>query len=31
MDFWIREIPYHDPTFNKYPVLRVNKALVFQH
>ncbi len=30
MDFWIREIPYHDPTFNKYPVMRVNQALVFQ-
>jgi hypothetical protein len=28
MDFWIREIPYHDPTFNKYPILRTNR-LVF--
>jgi hypothetical protein len=26
MDFWIREIPYHDPTFNKYPVMRIDRA-----
>ena len=30
MDFWIREIPYHDPTFNKYPILRTDHALVMQ-
>ena len=27
MDFWIREIPYHDPTFNKYPIVRVNQPV----
>lgn len=26
MDFWISQIPYHDPTFNQYPILRVNRA-----
>jgi hypothetical protein len=26
MDFWIREIPYHDPSFNHYPILRINRA-----
>ncbi len=31
MDFWIREIPYHDPTFNKYPVMRTNQVFMFQH
>jgi Zinc carboxypeptidase len=30
MDFWIREIPYHDPTFNKYPVLRTNRTIAVQ-
>jgi hypothetical protein len=30
MDFWIREIPYHDPTFNKYPVMRTDRVLVPQ-
>lgn len=24
MDFWISQIPYHDPTFNKYPVMRTD-------
>jgi len=28
MDFWIRQIPYHDPTFNKYPVMRTDRVLV---
>jgi hypothetical protein len=28
MDFWIRQIPYHDPTFNKYPVMRTDHVLV---
>lgn len=28
MDFWIRQIPYHDPTFNKYPVMRTDQVLV---
>ena len=27
MDFWISQIPYHDPTFNQYPILRTNRAL----
>jgi hypothetical protein len=27
MDFWIRQIPYHDPTFNKYPVIRTDRIL----
>jgi hypothetical protein len=27
LDFWIREIPYHDPTFNKYPVMRAERSL----
>ena len=27
MDFWIREIPYHDPTFNKYPIVRINQPV----
>lgn len=27
MDFWIRQIPYHDPTFNKYPVMRTDHAI----
>ena len=26
MDFWIREIPYHDPSYNHYPILRINHA-----
>lgn len=26
MDFWIKQIPYHDPTFNRYPILRTNRA-----
>ena len=26
MDFWIREIPYHDPSYNHYPILRTNHA-----
>ena len=26
MDFWIREIPYHDPSYNHYPILRTNQA-----
>ena len=26
MDFWIREIPYHDPGYNHYPILRINHA-----
>jgi hypothetical protein len=26
MDFWISQIPYHDPTFNQYPILRTNRA-----
>jgi hypothetical protein len=30
IDFWIREIPYHDPTFNKYPVLRTNRVIAVQ-
>jgi hypothetical protein len=25
MDFWIREIPYHDPSYNHYPILRINR------
>jgi len=28
MDFWIREIPYHDPTYNKYPIMRTDRGLV---
>lgn len=28
LDFWIRQIPYHDPTYNKYPIMRVDRALV---
>jgi hypothetical protein len=24
MNFWISQIPYHDPTFNQYPILRTN-------
>jgi hypothetical protein len=28
LDFWIREIPYHDPTFNKYPILRTNRLVL---
>jgi Zinc carboxypeptidase len=27
LDFWIREIPYHDPTYNKYPVMRVDRGV----
>ncbi len=27
MDFWISRIPHHDPTFNKYPVLRTDQLL----
>jgi hypothetical protein len=27
MDFWIREIPYHDPTYNKYPIMRTDQEL----
>jgi len=23
LDFWIREIPYHDPSYNHYPILRI--------
>jgi len=30
LDFWIRQIPYHDPTFNKYPVMRTDRMLM-QH
>jgi hypothetical protein len=30
IDFWMREIPYHDPTFNQYPILRADRALVTQ-
>jgi hypothetical protein len=30
LDFWIRQIPYHDPTFNKYPVMRTDHMLM-QH
>jgi hypothetical protein len=26
LDFWIREIPYHDPSYNQYPILRVERA-----
>ncbi len=26
MDFWIREIPYHDPSYNHYPILRIHRA-----
>lgn len=26
MDFWISQIPYHDPTFNQYPILRTDHA-----
>jgi len=26
MDFWIREIPYHDPSYNHYPILRITRA-----
>lgn len=28
IDFWISQIPYHDPTFNQYPILRTNRALL---
>lgn len=31
MDFWIREIPYHDPTFNKYPIVRINQPVAPSH
>jgi hypothetical protein len=31
MDFWIREIPHHDPTFNKYPIVRINQPVVPNH
>jgi hypothetical protein len=27
LDFWISRIPYHDPTFNKYPVMRTDLVL----
>jgi hypothetical protein len=27
LNFWIREIPYHDPTFNKYPIMRTDLQL----
>lgn len=27
MDFWMRQIPYHDPTYYKYPVLRTDRPL----
>ena len=27
LDFWISRIPYHDPTFNKYPVMRTDLDL----
>lgn len=30
MDFWIREIPYHDPTYNKYPIMRTDHVLKSQ-
>ena len=30
IDFWMRQIPYHDPTFNQYPVLRVDQAPMTQ-
>ncbi len=27
MDFWISQIPYHDPTYNKYPVMRTDRLI----
>jgi len=30
MDFWIRQIPYHDPTFNKYPIVRTDRVITLQ-
>jgi hypothetical protein len=30
MDFWIRQIPYHDPTFNKYPIIRTDRVIAVQ-
>ena len=27
MDFWMQQIPYHDPTYRKYPVLRTERQL----
>jgi hypothetical protein len=26
MNFWIREIPHHDPSYNHYPILRIPRA-----
>lgn len=26
IDFWISQIPYHDPTFNQYPILRTGRS-----
>jgi hypothetical protein len=31
IDFWLRQIPYHDPTFNMYPILRTDHAPVSQN
>jgi hypothetical protein len=28
LDFWMRQIPYHDPTFNKYPIMRTDRVLL---
>jgi hypothetical protein len=27
MDFWMRQIPYHDPMYYKYPVWRTDRQL----
>ena len=27
MEFWMRQIPYHDPTYHKYPVWRTDRVL----
>ena len=27
MEFWMQQIPYHDPTYHKYPVWRTNRVL----
>lgn len=24
LDFWMQELPYHDPTYNRYPILRTD-------